>query len=55
MFLTGDEVVFVFEGVPDVLLSRGAEDEVIWAAAEAWEPLVDGSIRFAERVYAWPS
>jgi hypothetical protein len=55
VFLTGDEVVFVFEGVPDVLLSRGAEDEVIWAAGEAWEPLVDGSIRFAERVYAWPS
>ena len=55
VFLTEDEVVFVFEGMPDVLLHRSAENETIWDAAEAWEPLVEGSIRFAERVYAWPS
>jgi hypothetical protein len=55
VFLTDDEVVFVFEGVPGVLLTRSAENETIWDAAEAWEPLVEGSIRFAERVYAWPN
>ena len=55
VFLTDDEAVFVFEGVPDVLLNRSAENETIWDAAEAWEPLVEGSIRFAERVYAWPN
>lgn len=55
VFLTDAEVVFVFEGVPALLLNRSAEDETIWDAAQAWEPLVDGSIRFAERVYAWPS
>jgi hypothetical protein len=55
VFLTDDEVLFVFEGVLDVLLSRSAESETIWKAAEAWEPLVEGTIRFAERVYAWPA
>jgi hypothetical protein len=55
VFLTDREVVFVFEGLPDVLLNRSAENESIWNAAEAWEPLVEGSIRFAERVYAWPN
>lgn len=55
VFLTEHEAVFVFEGVPSVLLRRSAEDETIWTAAEAWEPLVEGSIRFAERAFAWPS
>jgi hypothetical protein len=54
VFLTDSEAVFVFEGVPAVLLNRSAEHETIWAAAEAWEELVDGSVRFAERAYAWP-
>jgi hypothetical protein len=55
VFLTEHEAVFVFEGVPSVMLRRSAEDETIWTAAEAWEPLVEGSIRFAERAFAWPS
>ena len=55
VFLTEHEAVFVFEGVPAVLLSRSTEHETIWAAAATWEPLVEGSIRFAEREYAWPS
>lgn len=54
MFLTDAEAVFVFEGVPAVLLNRSAEDETLWTAAEAWEPLVEGSVRFAERAYSWP-
>lgn len=55
VFLTEQEAVFVFEGVPAALLARSAENETLWAAAEAWEPLVDGSVRFAERAYSWPS
>jgi hypothetical protein len=55
VFLTDSEVVFVFEGPPGLLLNRSAENETIWNAAAVWEPLVEGSIRFAERVYAWPS
>jgi hypothetical protein len=54
VFLTDAEAVFVFEGVPAVLLNRSAEDETLWTAAEAWEPLVEGSVRFAERAYSWP-
>jgi hypothetical protein len=54
VFLTDREVVFVFEGLPGLLLNRSAENEAIWNAAAAWEPLVEGSIRFAERVYSWP-
>jgi hypothetical protein len=54
VFLTEHEAVFVFEGAPAELLNRSAENETIWDAAAAWEPLVEGSIRFAERAYAWP-
>jgi hypothetical protein len=55
VFLTDHEAVFVFEGVPAVLLNRSAENETIWDAAAAWEPLFEGPIRFAERAYAWPN
>lgn len=55
VFLTEHEVVFVFEGPPSLLLDRTAANETIWDAAGVWEPLVEGSVRFAERVYAWPS
>ena len=54
VFVTDDEAVFVFEGVPAALLGRTAEDETIWAAAAAWQPLIDGPVRLAERAYAWP-
>jgi hypothetical protein len=54
VFLTESEAVFVFEGVPAALLGRSAENDTIWAAAGAWEPLIDGRVRFAERAYAWP-
>jgi hypothetical protein len=54
VFVTDDEAVFVFEGVPAALLERSAEDETIWAAAAAWQPLIDGRVRLAERAYAWP-
>lgn len=55
VFLTESEAVFVFEGVPAALVSRSAEDDTIWSAAAAWEPLIDGRVRFAERAYAWPA
>jgi hypothetical protein len=54
VFLTDREAVFIFEGMPALLLNRSADNESIWAAATSWEALVDGPVRFAERAYAWP-
>jgi hypothetical protein len=54
VFLTDREAVFVFEGFPTLVLERLAENETLWAAGSAWELLVDGSLRYAERAYAWP-
>jgi hypothetical protein len=55
VFVTDREAIFVFEGVPSVVLQRLFADEAFPAAAEAWEPLVDGTMRYADRVYAWPA
>ena len=54
VFVTDQEVVFLFEGVPAVLLMRAAENESIWDSAGAWEPLVEGSVKYAEPAYTWP-
>ena len=55
VFLTDDEAVFVFEGVPAALLSRIADQSDIWAAADAWQPLIAGPLRYADPAYTWPS
>ncbi len=55
VFVTDREAIFVFEGVPSTVLQRLLADEAFPAAAEAWEPLVDGTMRYADRVYAWPA
>lgn len=54
VFLTGDEVVFVFEG-PD---ARRAVEQLIgeasvWKAAIAWRRLLAGRPRIAEHAYRW--
>ncbi|HEY8193109.1 MAG TPA: hypothetical protein VIF36_04220 [Gaiellaceae bacterium] len=54
VFLTDEEAVFVFEGIPSVLLNQAAQNETLWAAAEVWEQLLEGPIRFAARLYSWP-
>jgi hypothetical protein len=53
VYVTDDEVIFVFEGVPSCFVERLAADETVWNAAEAWRPLIDGRIRYADETYAW--
>ena len=53
VFVTDEEVVFVFEGIPSVFVERIAADETIWDAANAWRPLIDGRMRYADQAYAW--
>jgi hypothetical protein len=54
VFVTDREAIFVFEGVASVVVRRLLADEAFPAAAAAWEPLVDGTMRYADRAYAWP-
>lgn len=53
VFVTDEEVVFVFEGIPSVFVEHIAADETVWNAASAWRPLVDGHVRYADQAYAW--
>jgi hypothetical protein len=53
VYVTDDEVVFVFEGVPASFVERLAADESIWDAADAWRPLIEGHIRYADQAYVW--
>jgi hypothetical protein len=53
VYLTDDEVVFVFQGLPSVFAERLAEDDSFWTAATAWGPLVRGRARFADSAYSW--
>jgi hypothetical protein len=55
VFLTTDEVVFVFEAGDDApaTLSIRAEDPSVWRAAAAWRPLMADRPRKAETVFAW--
>ena len=53
VFVTDEEVVFVFEGIPSAFVERIAADETVWEAANAWRPLIDGRMRYADQAYAW--
>jgi hypothetical protein len=53
VFLSEDEVIFIFHGLPSVFAQRLAEDDSFWNAATAWPPLVRGRARFAEAAYSW--
>jgi hypothetical protein len=52
VFVSEDEVVFVFRGLPSVFAERLAEDDSFWDAVTAWRPLVRGRARFAEAAYS---
>lgn len=52
VFVSDDEVVFVFRGLPSVFAQRLAEDDSFWNAVTAWRPLVRGRARFAEAAYS---
>lgn len=53
VYVSDDEVIFVFQGLPAVFAERLAEDDSFWNAATAWRPLVRGRARFAEAAYSW--
>lgn len=53
VFVSEDEAIFVFHGLPSVFAQRLAEDDSFWNAATAWRPLVRGRARFAEAAYSW--
>ena len=54
VFLTGDEVVFVFEG-PDARLAvdQLIGESSIWRAAMAWRKVLAGRPRIAEHAFEW--
>ena len=53
LLLTPQEAIFVFEAPTDNGLAALLSQFDIWAAAVAWQDLVDGSPRLAEVAYAW--
>jgi hypothetical protein len=53
VFLGDREAIFVFEGLPAVVLERLLRDGVLANATEAWEPLLEGQAQFADQVYTW--
>jgi hypothetical protein len=57
VYLSADEVVFVFEGPEvDVVLDELIEnpfEPVVVAALERWRPLIDGNPRIARPAYEW--
>ncbi|HEY7708141.1 MAG TPA: hypothetical protein VH968_13320 [Gaiellaceae bacterium] len=55
VYVTDREIIFVFEGSPDLFREHLAHDGAVFEAAEAWRPLIDGPIRLGLRAYAWPS
>jgi hypothetical protein len=55
VFLTENEVIFVFEGHPGVFVDRLADQGTVWKAADTWLPLIDGPIRLGIQRYGWAS
>lgn len=53
VYLSDDEAIFVFQGLPSVFTERLAEDDSFWDAATAWTPLIRGRARFADSAYSW--
>jgi len=53
-FLTGEEVVFLFEG-PEVewTVDDLVDHPIVAASLEPWKKLVEGSPRIAPELYAW--
>jgi len=53
VFLTEEEVVFVFEADELDAVERLASDPTLWEAIAGWNDLVAGPPRMAEDVYSW--
>jgi hypothetical protein len=59
VYLSADEVVFVFEGREvEWIVDRLVDDPFHWlvtSALDRWRPLVEGQPRIARPAYAWKS
>ena len=54
VFVTDDEVVFVFEGPnPRVAVEQLLGDADVWRAAVAWRSCAAGRPRVADEAFAW--
>lgn len=53
VFLTRDEVVFVFDGAGALARRLSGEDPALWRAAAAWGPLVAGPPRVGVSAWGW--
>ena len=53
VFLTPDEVVFVFEGVQAGPMVFQASRRLDASVLGAWEPLIDGLPKIAREAYSW--
>ena len=53
VFLTSDEVVFVFEGVHAGAMVLQASRQLDAGVLGAWEPLIEGLPKIARGAYAW--
>ena len=53
VYLSEEEAIFVFQGLPSVFAERLAEDDSFWGAATAWRPLMGGRARYADSAYSW--
>ena len=53
VFLTEDEVIFIFEAPQASVLRRLAADLELLAAAEAWRKHAAGPARIAEEAFSW--
>jgi hypothetical protein len=53
VYVSDNEVIFVFHGLPSVFAQRLAEDDSFWNAATAWRPVIRGRARFADSAYSW--
>jgi len=53
VFVTEDEVVFLFEADDLDAAERLIANETFWRAAAAWRSLIAGPPRWAEDAYSW--
>ena len=53
VYFSGDEAIFVFEGVPPGSLLTTLAGNGQQKLVAAWEPLLDGPPRVAREAYAW--
>jgi hypothetical protein len=53
VFLTREEVIFVFEALEGAPLKLAGEDPALWQAGKEWAALLSGRPRKAEEAFSW--